>query len=435
MTAQLAALAIPGIPILGALIGLLMWKKPESLKPWLLIVAIASLVAIVSTSGHASSPPANLFLLFLLPLMAFVTLLGQPVHAAHARAWLLTLVLLGLGLGVLASEAPISPIFFLLLLASVALMLFYDRGQSADAWWGIGALGFGIIGVAVALVADPPISVVAFALACATALPLAPFHKGYVAALTRLPGNLPAFLALLLPVTGFHGLIAALPQFPDVLSNIVKGLALVGMLYASLKALTQSRAASVVAYGGLAFLSMLWWYLTTAGSSAPQIVVYLSAVSLAGSGLLLAWFMLRARYGEMGLRALSGLAQPMPRFAIAVSLLALAALGLPPFGVFSGFMGLLLAPSFTWTSGVLVVILAWLSASWYLFELVQGLLFGRRQTERRHEDLRDPELTSLVIVLVLLVALGVLPSRLFGVGTSEGAIQRTAVVEFPAWTK
>lgn len=435
MTAQIAALVVAGIPILGTLIGLLMWNKPESLKAWLLIVAIASLGAIVWASGHLLSPPGKLFLLFLLPLMAFVTLLGQPVHAGQAHAWLLTLVLLGLGLGVLASEAPVSPIFFLFLLAVVALMLFRDRSQSADAWWGIGALVFGMIGVAVALVASPPVSVVAFALACATALPLAPFHKGYVAALTRLPGNLPAFLALLFPVMGFHGLIAVLPQFPDVLSNMVKWLALVGMLYASLKALTQFRAASVIAYGGLAFLSMLWWYLSTAGSSAPQIVVYLSAVSLAGSGLLLAWFMLRARYGEMGLRALSGLAQPMPRFAIVVSLLALAGLGLPPFGVFSGFMGLLLAPSFTWTSGLLVVVLTWLSASWYLFELVQGLLFGRRQTERRHEDLRDPELTSLVIVLALLVALGVLPSRLFGLGTSEGAIQRTAVVEFSAWTK
>ena len=435
MTAQTATLVIAGIPILGALIGLLMWNKPESLKAWLLIVAIATLSAIVWTSSHVSSPPGKLFLLCLLPLMAFVTLLGQPVHAGHALAWVLTLVLLGLGIGVLASDAPVSPLFLLLLLAVVGLMLFRDRSQSPDAWWGIGALGFGMIGLAVALAADPPVSVVAVALACATALPLAPFHKGYVAALTRLPGNLPAFLALLLPVMGFHGLIAALPQFPDVLSNVVKGLALVGMLYASLKALTQSRAASVVAYGGLAFLSMLWWYLTTAGSSSPQIIVYLSAVGLAGSGLLQAWFMLRARYGEMGLRALSGLAQPMPRFAIVVSLLALAALGLPPFGVFSGFMGLLLAPSFTWTSGLLVVILTWLSASWYLFELVQGLLFGRRQTERGHEDLRDHELTSLVIVLVLLAALGVLPSRLFGLATSEGAIQRTAVVEFPAWDK
>jgi NADH-quinone oxidoreductase subunit M len=164
--------------------------------------------------------------------------------------------------------------------------------------------------------------------------------------------------------------------------------------------------------------------------------VYLSAVSLATSGLLLAWYMLRARYGEIGLRALSGLAQPMPRFAVAVTLLALAAIGLPPFGVFSGFMGLLLAPSFTWTGWLIVIVIAWLSASWYLFDLVQGLLFGRCQTERRHEDLRDAELTSLAVVLVLLLALGVMPTRLFDLRPTEpGAVDRAAVMEFRAWNK
>jgi NADH-quinone oxidoreductase subunit M len=143
--------------------------------------------------------------------------------------------------------------------------------------------------------------------------------------------------------------------------------------------------------------------------------------------------MLRARYGEIGLRALSGLAHPMPRFAIALSLLALAALGLPPFGVFSGFMGLLLAPSFTWSGALIVILIAWLSASWYFFDFVQGLLFGRQQTERRHEDLRDHELASLAIVLMLLVALGVMPSPLFDLGPIT--LQRTAVMEFLEWNK
>jgi len=261
-----------------------------------------------------------------------------------------------------------------------------------------------------------------------------PFHKGYVAALTELPGNLPAFLAVVLPVIGFHGLMAVLPEFTTGLTEAVRILALVGMLYGSLKALIQSRAASVVAYGGVAFLSLLWWYpVVTRNAARPQTVVYLSAVSLAGSGLLLAWYALRARYGEVGLRALSGLAQPMPRFAIALSLLALAALGLPPFGVFSGFLGMLLAPSFTWSGGVTIIVIAWLSASWYFFDLVQGLLFGRHDIRRRHEDLHNAELGSLVIVLALLVALGVMPSGLFNLAPAD--LHRTAGLEWTAWIK
>ena len=106
----------------------------------------------------------------------------------------------------------------------------------------------------------------------------------------------------------------------------------------------------------------------------------------------------------------------MPKFAVAFSLLALAALGMPPFGVFSGFIGLLLVPSFMWSGGLIVVIIVWLTASWYVFALMQELLFGGVRMVRRHEDLRQYELASLVIVLVLLVILGVMPSRFFDIG-------------------
>jgi len=63
-----------------------------------------------------------------------------------------------------------------------------------------------------------------------------------------------------------------------------------------------------------------------------------------------------------------------------------------------------------------VVIIVWLTASWYVFALMQELLFGGVRMVRRHEDLRQYELASLAIVLVLLVILGVMPSRFFDIG-------------------
>jgi NADH-quinone oxidoreductase subunit M len=293
--------------------------------------------------------------------------------------------------------------------------------------------GLGMLSVLVALISAPPISTIAVVVASAVALPLVPFHKTYIGSLTGLPGNLPAFLALLLPIVGFHALMTRLPQFPTALSQTVTVLALLGMLYGSLKALAQFRAASVVAYGGVVFQSILWWYLAAIHASTPSIGVYVSAVGVATSGLLLAWYMLRARYGEIGLQSLGGLAQPMPKFAVAFSLLALAALGMPPFGVYSGFIGLLLVPSFMWSGGVMVVIIVWLTASWYVFALVQGLLFGPQRVMRQHEDLRQHELASLVIVLVLLVVLGVMPSRFFDFGAIN-ALQ-ASLLESLAWNE
>jgi NADH-quinone oxidoreductase subunit M len=223
------------------------------------------------------------------------------------------------------------------------------------------------------------------------------------------------------------------PELSDTVSNAIGILSVLGMVYGSLKALTQSRAASVITYGGLAFFSILWWYLATTRTAPSDTVVYLGAVTLAMSGLLIARYVLRARYGEIDLRALTGLAERMPRFAVALVLLTVAALGLPPFGVFSGFIGMLLAPSLALSGAVAVVLIVWLCASWYFVDLAHGLLFGRQRPERQHEDLRPPELASLAIVLVLLVALGVMPSRFFD--PEPANLQQTVGMEPPAWIK
>jgi NADH-quinone oxidoreductase subunit M len=424
---------IIAVPILGAAAGLVLRSNPYALKVSLLLVTGITLLLIGLSSGALAMGAGGAVLLSLLPLTAFVTLLGQPEHPDLSTAWIQTLLLLGLGLGVVACDAPLSLIFSLLLLALVGLMLFYFRHQPGlDTRWALGTIALGILGVLIAMTTAPPVSSIALAVACAVVLPLVPFHTSYVAALTALPGNLPAFLALLLPVVGFHELLTVLPQFPTGPSETTAIMALVGTLYGSLKALGQTRVAPVAAYGSLAFFSILWWYLLTTRTAVFPTVVYLGGVGLATSGLLLAWYALRARYGDIGIRTLGGLASTMPRFSVGLSLLTIAALGLPPFGVFSGFIGMLLAPSFAWSGGLIVILLAWLAASWYLFDLVQELLFGRRQAEW-DKDLRTPELASLVIVLVLLVALGAMPSGLFD--PMAAGPSQTAGTEFPAWTK
>ena len=48
-----------GTPILGATIGLFMWRKPQALKIWLLLVAVISLGTIVWASGSYSFSPDN----------------------------------------------------------------------------------------------------------------------------------------------------------------------------------------------------------------------------------------------------------------------------------------------------------------------------------------------------------------------------------------
>lgn len=146
----------------------------------------------------------------------------------------------------------------------------------------------------------------------------------------------------------------------------------------------------------------------------PRAAVLAGAVGLATGGLLVAWQVIRTRYGDdVDPQAISGLAAAMPKYAVLFSLLGLAAMGIPPFGVFAGFMGLLLTSPPSSTIGLFIALTAWLVASWYIMQMVQQLLFGTRRPDLRYADLQDPEFASLILVVLALLALGLAPTSLY----------------------
>jgi len=260
-----------------------------------------------------------------------------------------------------------------------------------------------------------------------------PFHDGHLTALTRLPGSLPSFIVVLLPVIGLHGLGAAMTTVPDTVAWTVSFFALVGASYGALKALAQSRVRLLLAYGSLSFFSILWWFAVASRSVTPRSALLVGTVGLATSGLLVAWQVVRTRYGDdVDPQSISGLASGMPQYAVLLSLLALAAMGLPPFGVFAGFMGLLLSSPFPSLAGLFVTLLAWLAASWYIMQMVQRLLFGERRPELRYTDLLHAEFASLLIVGLVLLAVEPAPTTRFA---SVGNPLLTATGESPTWTR
>lgn len=408
------------VSLAGAASGFAIWARPAALKVWSLAVSLAALAALAGEPATAWPLPV------LLSIAAFLSLLGQPSHEDNRAAWIMTLLLLGLGLAVLVNRDGTGIILMaLLMIVLVALLYRYRALSVSHLWQGIGIYGAGIVCLVTALAAAPPVSAVAVLAVCAMLLPLAPLHGGYVAALAGLPGNLPAFLACLLPVLGFHGLLEVFPHLPGDLKAALPALGLAGAVYGALKALAQSRVRALLAYANLSFFSILWWYVPAAQTVQPQAVLYLGAVCLVTSGLLLAWYAIRARYGDMDLRAIRGLSPSMPRFAVLFALLALAGMGLPPFGVFAGFVGLLLTPALP-LSGVLVAIVVWLAASWYLLDLMQRLLFGRHRPDLRYDDLHRTEFAALLALVLILCAMGLAPVRVFESGAPASSTQVAA---------
>jgi len=428
-------LLLASVPIIGAILGLIVWSQPDKLRTWSVIVTGLSLLAVIGMSGHITETTEGQLFLYLLPLAAGISLLGGPVHLQNRLSWVLTLLFLGLGLGILTSKQVVSQIALVVLFVLITFLLYWHHNPFwPRSWRGIGAYGLGALCAGLVAIASPPVSALASLLACAILLPLVPFHQGYVSALTRLPGSLPSFIVLLLPAIGFHSLAAIIPMVPDVAISTITILALVGALYGSIKALAQSRVRLLLAYGSLSFFSILWWFVAISRTIVPQVVVFLSAVALVTSGLLLTWQVVRTRYGDdVDPQAISGLFRKMPQFAVLFSLLALAAMGLPPFGVFAGFIGMLLAASLTSSVALLVIMVTWLAASWYILDMVQRLLFGRERSDLRYEDLRRPEFASLLIVVLIVIALGIAPASLFGIAQQPPGVG--AVTESVTWNR
>ena len=151
----------------------------------------------------------------LLPLAATISILGQPAHEHHRPFLDVDLAVSGVGAIRLEQRtADQSPERVGLLLMLVAVCSY--RHHSAlwpRSWWGIGTYGLGALCAALSVAADAPLSSVASLLACAVLLPLVPFHDGHLTALTRLPGSLPSFIVVLLPMAGLHQLATLCPPY------------------------------------------------------------------------------------------------------------------------------------------------------------------------------------------------------------------------------
>jgi len=192
MDSTLIPWLLTGIPLLGMLACLPFQSNPEGLKRSAVAWVLISLGSVVAFAGHMDVPPEGLLPLYLLPLAATISILGQPVHEHHRPSWMLTLLFLGLGLSVLSTQPRISLLSLTLLLTVIAGLLY--RHHSAlwpRSWWGIGTYGLGALAAATSAAADAPLSSMASLLACTVLLPLVPFHDGHLTALTRLPRLMP----------------------------------------------------------------------------------------------------------------------------------------------------------------------------------------------------------------------------------------------------
>jgi NADH-quinone oxidoreductase subunit M len=406
---------IVALPFLGAAFSGVLWRRPPAVKVGALVVAAGELLLLeVGKPGDS----VQSFPMLLTTVAAVVTLLGQAPRQKQAlSAMVLTLVCLGLGLGALGGEGPMSRLCFAALLAVVGLaILRFGEGPRPAIWGAAAVAGLGILGLSAGVATSGTMAGLFMLVACAVVLPLVPVHGAFMGTIQHLPGTFPAFLVVLLPVLGLKEAVAGLAEMPPAVTQGLVTLALLGAVYGSLTALVEFSVTGVLARSALVHAAIVWWSLATTGAGPQSAGRYLGAAALALSGLLLAVNALRARYGPDALDNLGGLARPMPRFGVALALLIMAAMGLPLFGLFSGFMTMVLSASSAFWWSTVLVLLVWFMASLYYTLLMQRLLFGSARSDLHYWDLGRAEMAALTLVLVLLALSGIVPATLPEIG-------------------
>ncbi len=387
----------------------------------------------------------NTLLSCILILTALASVLSLGVK--DLRESIAVIVTLIIGIGFLsASSKTVSSAFLIaaLLVFLVLILLYKNSASSKNFWWGVAVFSLSIV-AAVLYVLTGNVTLLFFSFM--VMMPLFPLHGGYVSILSGLPLSLSAFLSLLLPLMGLYGIFSMSISEVFVVnkdssaatSNLLVVFATAGALYGSLKAVIQKKTPEFAAYAGLALYSILWLGLALNVLGSTSMFVYAVSIGMVTAGVLLIWRVVTVRYGDVRLDTLitriGGLSKPMPIFGVLVFFIAWAAVGLPPFGLFAGFIEVLMGMSAKLSWHTFVVLFTWLMASWYFIMFLQKVLFGPKKLSFEYKRLKYNEGISLVIVLIILLMLGVGIIKMPSDGVVLTGNDKNTKTEVISWVK
>jgi NADH-quinone oxidoreductase subunit M len=218
------------------------------------------------------------------------------------------------------------------------------------------------------------------------------------------------------------GLFAALrwltPVFPDILKNvdnIVIGLAVVGMLYASCIAMVQDDLKRLVAYSSIAHIGLMAAAIFSANAVGVQGV--LLQMFNHGINIIGLWIVVHFIEQQTGIRKISelgGLAQKAPVLAILLVVIALANIALPLTNAFVGefmmFTGLYQFNRWYAAVAGLSIILA----AVYTLNMIKNVFYGNLNTiTQSFRDILPRERLVLALIVVMIFAIGIYPEPMF----------------------
>jgi NADH-quinone oxidoreductase subunit N len=313
------------------------------------------------------------------------------------------------------------------------------EGAGKYALMGIAASAFMLYGIAVlvgmtgstdigviagsALSSYPPspmyfIAVIMLVAAFGFKIGVVPFHGWLVDVYGGVHPLLISFIAGIVKVSGVAALLRIVYPFAVVLGDrwvfLFAGLAIVTMTFGNVAALVQRNFQKMMGYSSLAHVGYMLVGFAGATSGAGAVYgvegvgLHLAAYVLATMGIFVALAYFAEKGIKSDLESLGGLWRRMPVVSVALVVLVLSLIGMPPLlGFWSKFLYLFISPLEVAPWLTLVAVVNTGISVGYYGQIIRYIFLTKGNGENTAaESMRDPEVIVVVVTALLTVILG-----------------------------
>jgi len=254
-----------------------------------------------------------------------------------------------------------------------------------------------------------------FLLAFAIKIPLVGFHTWMAPAYGSAPTPAVVILSAIMAKLGIYGIWRfGYGLFEEALTYYAPTiiiLALIGMLYYAIRAITEDNLRRMFAYSSGSHLSLIALGVFLENEYAWSGSLYFVGThALASAGIFFMIGMLYSRFKTVHISDLGGIASQAPLFTFFFAFFALSIAGLPGTGGFVAELLIIIgAFKFNIWIGVFSALTV-LSAMLFIFWMLQRTLFGTSRNSCSYNDLSMREIIFLLPLVVMLLVTGIMPS-------------------------
>lgn len=264
-------------------------------------------------------------------------------------------------------------------------------------------------------------------IAFAIKMPIFPFHTWQPDTYEQSPTAVTMVLSGIMVKMGVFGILRwvmpVVPMASWAWGDTVSGLAIAGMIYASIVAIQQDDLKRLIAYSSIAHMGLMCaaiWATNKSGMQGVMIQMFSHGINIIGLWIVVN--VIEQKFGTRKISELGGIAQKAPVLATLLVIISFANIGLP---LTNGFVGEFMMFNGLFGSGnvtkynVIFTVLALVSiilAAVYTLNMIKKVFYGNTNALTSDGvDISFNVKLALSIIVVLIIVLGVYPKPMLSV--------------------